>query len=209
MKYLSLIILFTILQVISGISSAEDAEKVTTKVTSPFDILPFVLPKMEPTLYTGYRKNWSRLTGFEYSGLHWQQFVSIYVNKGANIYRDNYLAYLSLYRDEDDDDDEEEEETTDTFQEYELGTIFLKENYLAHAGKPGQPSSLTIMIKRKPGFDVKGGNWEYLQTDIKGDVIMQGNSTNPQIKQACSECHANMAERDYVFSTFLTSKFNR
>lgn len=184
-------------------SFAGDTTSSVTPVNSPFDIMPFALPKLEPALYKDYRKSWHRLTGFEYSGLHWQQFVAIYVNKGADIYRDNYLAYLSLYRDE---DDEEEEDTVYTFKAYELGTIFLKENYLANAGQPGHPSSLATMIKRKPGYDVQGGNWEYLQTDIHGNVIMQGNSADPSIKKACAECHANMAERDYIFSTFLTSK---
>lgn len=206
MKYLTLFILFTSLPFISGISFAKDTTNVHT-VNSPFEVMPFALPKAEPALYRNYRKDWHRLTGFEYSGLHWQQFVAIYVNKGVDIYRDNYLAYLSLYReDEDEDDEDEDEDTSHTFREYELGTIFLKENYLADSGQPGLPSSLTMMIKREAGYDDKNGNWEYLQTDIKGNVIMQGDANNPVIKQVCSGCHMNMAERDYIFSTFLTSK---
>lgn len=205
MKYLTLIILFTGSLLVSELSSAEESKQDIAQLTNPFDIMPFSLPKSEPILYTNYRKKWSRLTGFEYSGLHWQQFVSIYVNKGEDIYRKNYLAYLALYR-SDDDDVQEEDTTIDIFQEYELGTIFLKENYLSNEGKPSHPSSLTIMIKRKPGYDEMGGNWEYLQSDINGNVLMQGNSTNPKIKKVCSECHANMAERDYVFSTFLSAK---
>lgn len=202
MSYLKKSILFTSLLLASITVYAENKVNQVTQGQTPFDVMPFALPKAAPSLYTDYRKKWHRLTGFEYSGLHWQQFVSIYVNKGEDIYRENYLAYLSLYR----DDEDEEENTVSSFKEYEQGTIFLKENYLADKGQPAEPSSLTIMIKRKPGYDSEGGNWEYLQTDIKGNVLMQGDSTNPTIQKVCSECHSNMAERDYIFSTFLTSK---
>ena len=204
MKYLTLL-LFSLLLITSKLSIAETGQN--EKVTNPFHVMPFALPKSNGHSYTDYRKNWSRLTGFEYSGLHWKQFVAIFVNKGADIYRENYLAYLSLYRDEDDDEDEEEEDAAEqVFKAYPDGTIFLKENYLAHQGKPGEPSSLTLMIKRQAGFDTQGGDWEYLQSDVAGNTIMQGSSQDPEIKNACADCHMNMAERDYIFSTFLTSQ---
>ncbi len=203
MKILS-IVLFSLLLLASKLAMSE--VKKTEKVINPFHVMPFALPKGSNQSYAGYRKNWSRLTGFEYSGLHWKQFVTIFVNKGADIYRENYLAYLSLYRDEDDDDEDEDEETEQAFKAYPDGTIFLKENYLAKQGKPGEPSSLTLMIKRQAGYDQQGGNWEYLQSDVNGNIIMQGNSQDPDIKSACADCHLNMAERDYIFSTFLTSK---
>lgn len=206
MKYLKLILVFSSLQIMSGISFAENAINGAQPAQNPFEMMPFALPKSESNLYSDYRTKWTRLTGFEYSGLHWQQFVSIYVNKGADTYRDNYLAYLSLYRDDEDEDEDEKAEQANTFKEYDLGTIFLKENYLSKAGQPGTPSSLTIMIKREEGYDQAGGNWEYIQTDTQGNVLMQGSSQSAVIKQVCSECHSNMAERDYVFSTFLTSQ---
>ena len=196
-------ILFSLLLWASGLTVADTHQ--TEKVINPFHVMPFALPQGNSQSYADYRKNWSRLTGFEYSGLHWKQFVAIFVNKGADIYRENYLAYLSLYRDEDDDEDEDEE-TEQVFKVYSQGTVFLKENYQANQGKPGEPSSLTLMIKRQAGFDHQGGDWEYLQSDVNGDIIMQGNSQDPQIKSACADCHMNMAERDYIFSTFLTNK---
>ena len=211
MKYIVSLLLSGILFLGSQHGIAEEKNENVDIVKNPFDVLPFELPKADSDLYKNYRKNWSRLTGFEYSGLHWKQFVAIFANKGADIYRENYLAYLALYRDDDDDEDEDEEdsedESIDSFREYEIGTIFLKENYQADKGKPGKPSSLTMMIKRPAGFDPNGGNWEYLQTDVKGGVIMQGDSNNQLIQSSCSNCHANMAERDYIFSTFLTTKF--
>jgi len=176
------------------------------KVINPFHVMPFTLPKGSGQSYVDYRKNWSRLTGFEYSGLHWKQFVAIFVNKGADIYRENYLAYLSLYRDDDDEDEEDEDESEQVFKAYPDGTVFLKENYQSKQGKPGEPSSLTLMIKKQAGFDTQGGDWEYLQSDVAGNIIMQGSAQDPQIKKACADCHMNMAERDYIFSTFLTSK---
>jgi len=175
-------------------------------VNNPFDVLPFALPKTDIALTKDYRKNWVRLTGFEYSGLHWRQFVAIFVNKGADIYRDNYLAYLALYRDDDDDEDEGEEESEGVFQAYPVGTIFLKENYQSSSGKPGDPTTLTLMVKKQKGYDSSGGDWQYLQSDVNGNILLEGDSRDPAIKAACSDCHSNMAERDYVFSTFLTNK---
>ena len=84
-----------------------------------------------------------------------------------------------------------------------MGTIFLKENYTSGEGKPHQPSSLTFMIKREPGYDPEGGDWQYIQSDVKGAVAVDGRMKDDGLYKLCGECHENMAERDYVFSTFL------
>lgn len=206
MKHIWLALIFVVLFINSALSVAETKGS-TVKQQSPFEVMPFALPKAKTSLYKDYRKTWHRLTGFEYSGLHWQQFVSIYVNQDEDIYRENYLAYLAIYREDEDEDEDEDEtdEVVEVFKKYSIGTIFLKENYLSKDGRPGMPSTLTIMIKRELGYDLAGGDWQYIQTDTKGNLIMQGDSKDPVIKQICSDCHSNMAERDYIFSTFLTS----
>jgi len=166
----------------------------------------FTIPAMYPQT-RDYRRKWSRLTGFEFSGLHWNNYVVIYVNKGTDIYRDNYIEYLRVYQNEDEDEDEEEEEEQSMhFKGYEVGTIFLKENYTVKNGIPHQPTSLTLMVKKPPGYAPTGGDWEYSQFSPDGELMMRGNNTNVEIYQSCAKCHENMMERDYVFSTFYTEQ---
>ncbi len=151
-----------------------------------------------------YRSKWSRLTGFEFSGLHWSNYVVIYVNKDIKTYRKNYLEYLRLYRSEDDEDEDDEDDGLDEnqFQGYEVGTVFIKENYSSEKNMPSQPTSLTIMVKKNPGYDSQGGDWEYLQFSPSGSVIMQGKTNDQVVYKECAKCHGNMKERDYIFSTF-------
>ncbi|WDE13977.1 cytochrome P460 family protein [Thalassomonas haliotis] len=197
--------LLSLLFVFAGLASAHaqqpkefDAEEALYKSL-------FTLPPEYPQA-RGYRKKWSRLTGFEFSGLHWNNYVVIYVNKGTDIYRDNYIEYLRIYQSEDDDEDEDEEEQEKYFKGYEVGTVFLKENYTVKNGIPHQPTSLTFMVKKPPGYAPSGGDWEYSQFAPNGELIMRGNNTNVEIYQSCAKCHENMLERDYVFSTFYTEQ---
>ena len=106
-----------------------------------------------------------------------------------------------MYLDEDDEEEEEEDEEEANFIKYSEGTIFLKEHFLSKKGKPDMAISTTIMIKRKPGFDPKNGDWEYLQFTKEGVQTIRGKIDEPAVKINCGDCHKNMAERDYVFAT--------
>ena len=164
---------------------------------NPFSFYPFALPQAQADYFQGYREQWSRLTGFEYSGLHWKQFIAIFSNTGEAVFRHNYRTRLAEI-----EADEEEEDFEGAFKAYAPGTILLKENYTSHLGKPSDPLTLTIMIKRASGYDPKRGDWEYLQTSVDGAIIVHGNSQNSTIEKACAECHNNVSERDYIFSSF-------
>ena len=177
----------------------------TLAATNPFKIMPFALPNEYSSLMASYRDQWSRLTGFEFSGLHWNMFVVIYVNKDSKIYKHNYFEHLRVYIESDDDEDEVEP----NFKPFSVGTVFLKENFSFHEGKPDQPMTLTGMIKREQGYDPKGGDWEYFQSDAKGNIIMKGSTKNGQIKRVCSDCHSNMEDRDYIFSTYYSEPATR
>ncbi len=152
-----------------------------------------------------YRQSYSRVTGFEFSGLHWKQWITIYIDKNADVYKNNYLAYLSAYVDDEDDDEDEEGESSDVdFVMYDRGTVFLKEHYSDADNLPETALTLTLMIKREKDYDPQGGDWEYVQSSQDGQILMVGNSSDPQIKSACQSCHSNMAERDYIFSTYYS-----
>ena len=177
-----------------GIALADEVSKL-----NPFSYQPFTIKK-ENSEIKDYRRNFVRLTGFEYSGLHWDQFVVIYAKESQPIYQYNYLEFVRTALSEDD----EEDDSTPEFKQYNRGDIILKENYDKQQGRPGNPVSLTYMIKREAGYDQENGNWEYVQLDLQGNTMMRGNTTNPKVKALCFGCHVNIAERDFIFSNFYT-----
>lgn len=171
---------------------------------NPFDVQPFKLPEEYQGKLKDYRKTWQRLTGFEYSGLHWNQFIVVYMNKGHESYRHNYTEYLRYYQDYDEDEEDEDEVEEPSFKSYKPGTIVLKENFTGNQGAPDTPISVTLMIKEAKGYDPKGGDWKYVQFAPNGEIIMQGNSQDPAINKACASCHINISDRDYIFANFFS-----
>ena len=246
---------------------------------------PWILPqKYENSINSEYRREFFRMTGIEYSGLHWKQFVMVYMNIDPEVYVNNYYDYIRLYysddeeedwedeadnsedggwvykaenddgdswgvrADNDEDDgwdedeswdetgnnedenwDETENEEDDGWDEigngegessneievvvgsqrddteFDLfvpGTVLLKEHYRNENGQPGAPESITLMIKREKGYDPTSGDWEYSQFDTNGNMMMEGNSQRNKIFHNCTKCHANVKERDYIFTTY-------
>ena len=148
------------------------------------------------------------MSGFELSALHWNQFVTIFVNQSADIYRHNYLEYLRVTQD---DYDEEEDENEDgdiisRFKSYPVGTIIAKEGYDSSNGKPGIPLFIVMMKKHPPGYDPKFGDWEYMKFTADGKTLLQGKSSEPQVNAQCAQCHINVGDRDYIFSSFFSGK---
>ncbi len=75
------------------------------------------------------------------------------------------------------------------------GSILVKEKQLE-----GQSSRdmATVMIKRSPGYNPKGGDWEYAVLDKAGTIESRGKLAN------CMGCHADQAKSDYVFRSYLS-----
>lgn len=168
----------------------------------PFaDANEFKAPKSLTPVDQGYRNAWHRLSGFEFSGLHWNHFVVVYVNKEANVYNSNFIEYANHFT-QDDWGFDEEESSGPTFQKYSEKTIFLKEHFTSVNGKPSETSFITTMEKMAAGYDPDFGDWRYVWADgTTGQVLQEGNSSNPILRKSCIDCHANMAERDYIFAT--------
>ena len=173
-------------------ASTEKAESVPS---------PFKIPSTLSKDLSDYKRRFMELSGFELSGLHWKQFVRIYVNKRADVYVNNYLEYVRVYLNTDENADTA---AAGKFQAYPVGTIFLKENYKSEDGKPGSPTMLTIMIKHQAGYYPQGGDWEYIYVGVDGSILFQGNASNPGVQAMCAKCHGNMRERDFIFSTFCS-----
>lgn len=158
---------------------------------------PFAAPT-DPNLrklIENYRAEWPRLTGLQYSGMHWGQSVIVFVNQHRDIYRRNHRTYLLEFEEADEDE-------TYEYTPYPVGTIFVKENFLLHIDQKAQALTLAIMIKHKPGYDPELGDWEFIQVGADGQTIVQGaSSKNPAVASLCGDCHKNLADRDYIFHT--------
>lgn len=166
---------------------------------SPYQVKMFNAPQGEEFAFDNYRMNWTRMTGFEFSGLHWNQFITVYVRGGESVYQNNYLQYITWYEDPD------EFEEPPKYQKYPINTVVLKENFQAKDGKPHAPLTVTAMIKRNSNFDPENGNWEYLQFDPKGKIILRGKASDPTIQTQCAHCHSHIADRDYIFSQIFSA----
>ncbi|WP_081310425.1 cytochrome P460 family protein [Pseudoalteromonas luteoviolacea] len=178
---------------------------VDTAGADPFKVYPFKIPEKYQEALKDYRTSWHRVTGFEHSGLHWQQFIVVFLNKDVRAYENNYLEYLRYYQDY--DEEEEEEELADPkFRMYKPGTIVLKENFSSQSGAPHDALTITMMLKREKGYSKGYGDWEYVQFDKLGNIILAGKGSEPAIKHTCSNCHASIAERDFIFANFYSKK---
>ncbi|PCJ45380.1 MAG: hypothetical protein COA99_05085 [Moraxellaceae bacterium] len=166
----------------------------------PFRQQHFELPEKYRAEFGGYQKTYKRLSGFEYSGLHWGNFVVVYATHDSAAYRKNYFEFMKFL--DFDEEDEEDEELSINYQQYPVGAVIIKENYLDVGGLPKEPASLTIMKKMPKGYDTKHGDWLYIQTSGDGKVILEGKYDDPTVFKVCSDCHGNIMERDYIFSTF-------
>ena len=182
------------------------SEPNTTLIVNPFSINVFEIPEKYKKEMGDYRNHYKRLSGFEFSGLHWDNFVKVYANNDKSVYRKNYFEFIRFINyDEDDDDDDDEIGINILYQEYPVGAVVIKENYSSVNGRPNKAMSLTIMKKMKQGFDTKNGDWLYIQTSTNGKIILEGDHNNKTVAAACSNCHLNIKERDYIFSTFFVA----
>ena len=79
---------------------------------------------------------------------------------------------------------------------FPIGSMIVKEK-LGSADST-TPELLTAMIKREPGYNPEGGDWEYLVLDgAASKIIEQGKLTR------CSGCHLPYNGSDFVTRTYL------
>lgn len=173
-----------------------DSASTPSELPSPYTPPPAFAERLRD-----YRKKWTRISDFDLSGLHWNQYVTIYVNKDPEKYVQNFREYLRVYINSDGGD---ADTAKPAFQVYSTGTIFLKEHYQLENGRPGKPLNVAMMIKREKGYDPGAGDWQYVYFDINGNTITDGNSSNPVTHALCAKCHGNIGERDYIFSSFCS-----
>ncbi|MES1166050.1 MAG: cytochrome P460 family protein [Verrucomicrobiota bacterium] len=78
---------------------------------------------------------------------------------------------------------------------FAVGSTIVKEKFAAAAaGGAFELAALGMMIKRAPGFDPTGGNWEFVYWSAT-DGVSRGRAQ----LATCSTCHAGAAASDFVF----------
>lgn len=82
---------------------------------------------------------------------------------------------------------------------FSTGTIVVKEKL--NAKNATEPELLTVMVKRKPGYDAEHGDWEYLTLDGKASKI-----TSRGKLENCRSCHDGQKDTDYLFRFYMTDK---
>ena len=65
----------------------------------------------------------------------------------------------------------------------------------------GSPEVLTVMIKRKRGFNPAANDWEFLV--ISGDATK---ITKREKTGSCQSCHQSVSDKDFVFDNYLPAR---
>jgi hypothetical protein len=79
---------------------------------------------------------------------------------------------------------------------FPIGSMIVKEKLGSRDST--DPELLTAMIKREPGYNPEGGDWEYLVLDgTASKIVERGKLTQ------CSSCHRPYEYNDFVTRTYL------
>lgn len=113
------------------------------------------------------------ISGRQESSPHVNKYVSVFVNPVGR-----------------------EEMMTKQSPKFPIGSMIVKEK-LGSADST-TPEVLTAMIKREPGYNPEGGDWEYLVLDgAASKIVEQGKLTR------CSGCHRPYQHSDFITRTYL------
>jgi hypothetical protein len=94
-----------------------------------------------------------------------------------------------------------EEMMTKRNPKFPVGSMIVKEKLGSTGGT--NPEVLTAMIKREPGYNPEGGDWEYLVLNGSASkIVEQGKLTR------CSGCHTPYKNTDFITRTYLPEKVN-
>jgi hypothetical protein len=84
--------------------------------------------------------------------------------------------------------------TNKTKSGFSKGSVIVKVKYLDGLE---EPSELGVMLKREPGYDGEGGDWEYTFVRLKpASLINRGRIEN------CRNCHRKQKDHDFIFAAY-------
>lgn len=78
---------------------------------------------------------------------------------------------------------------------FPVGSTIVRERL---ADPNASPEMLAVMIKRGPGFNSKGGDWEFLTLEGDGVKVKSRETTG-----ACLGCHSRQKDQGFVFGTYF------
>ena len=85
---------------------------------------------------------------------------------------------------------------------FPVGTIVVKEKLDSPESK--LPSLLTVMIKRKKGFNPPVGDWEFMTLNGAATEI-----TSKGKIESCQTCHINYQPTDFITRTYLPDEIKQ
>lgn len=85
---------------------------------------------------------------------------------------------------------------TQKMPQFAPGSVIVKEKFLKQDSKT--PELLTVMVKRKAGYDPHKGDWEYLLVDGQPE-----DDNNRGKLSYCQSCHVPQQAQGYIFRTYL------
>jgi Cytochrome P460 len=80
---------------------------------------------------------------------------------------------------------------------FPLGSVIVKEKLSTK--ESSSPELLTVMRKRKPGYDLNKGDWEYMVFDGTAKVLQASGKL-----EKCQACHQLEEKTDYIARTYLS-----
>jgi len=75
---------------------------------------------------------------------------------------------------------------------FPVGSVIVREKLTFPSDE--RPQMLVVMVKRAPGFNRAGGDWEFLLVDGEVSKVIER-----QKKGSCLDCHVSQRERDFVY----------
>lgn len=78
---------------------------------------------------------------------------------------------------------------------YPEGAVIVREKLESEAASP---EVLTVMIKRKKGFNPEANDWEFLLVSGDATKIRKREKTG-----SCQSCHKSVSAKDFVFDSYL------
>ncbi len=85
---------------------------------------------------------------------------------------------------------------------FPVGTVIVKEKLAKLGSKAAE--LLTVMVKRKKGFNPEVGDWEFMTFNGSGTKI-----TSRGKLESCAACHVNYDQNDYINRSYLPDEIKR
>jgi hypothetical protein len=130
------------------------------------------------------------------SPTHWNQIIVTRLRDDGGAYAANFaIAH----------DPEVEDELARRYRRYPVGAVVDKAHYadLARARTGAPPDFSTRMVRTASPHGIAADPWRYERIAADGRIELAGMADDAPVRQQCADCHANAANRDFIFHAHL------